>query len=151
MENSDLRPLKNIDCQVFWKLRLLQNLGCFPKSELTGRTIARPIILTMKTRVKPNQKSIEFNSTNWLNCCSISLVIKHNRTETFTEHSTGYPGTQMGTVYFNRLSNAYQIYNVHLNLLMKWLLGSNHSQFYQIYITNYFLAPNIMQSKFNLL
>ena len=57
----------------------------------------------------------------------------------------------MGTVYFNRLSSAYQIYNVHLNLLMKWLLGSNHSRFYQIYITNYSLAPNIMQSKFNLL
>ena len=57
----------------------------------------------------------------------------------------------MGTVYFNKLSSTYQIYNVHLNLLMQWLLGSNYSRFYQIYITNYFLAPNIMQSKFNLL
>ena len=32
---------------------------------------------------------------------------------------------------------------------MKWLLGSNHSQFYQIYVTNYFLAPTL--SKANLI
>ena len=61
----------------------------------------------------------------------------------------------MGTVYFNRLSNGYQIYKVHLNLIDQstYEMTTGFKPFTVLSNLSHklFFSTNIMQSKFNLL